>query len=492
MHAKGARRRRVVVAVGIWRLRPIITRTYIYKSEGGAENPDTVILRISVRGGKTVLGRLTGWNARAVCSSMPHFRGVRRLLGRAVALGLPLLCIANPTLAQDVRTVTGRVTDQSTGRAVEGAGVRLMGTDFGALTDETGLFQFGDVAPGTFVLRITHLAYGEHDTEVVISDSDLALRVELSPEAIELERIIVTGETEEQRVQRTGGTSSHVISRDQIVALMPTSRHIGDVLSQGVPGIRTREAGQAGANTCIEFRTVGTPRFATRCLTPVLIVDGVRVYDPPSFYNALQLEQLQRIEVVPPSAAGMRYGMEAAFGVIVVNTQMWADAAGINELPPIPPELQTPRTYDWSLEAGEHSTAKVFALAFVGNALGLAAGLAIAENCIDFSEVAYDFFSTSCGTWGTAGSRLAALTLPILGAATATRYGGGTPVSHGKFGQTLVAGLVMLVPGYALSSSGEIEQFGATRWAGRVFVGLGVPLAAAVADRLLRTVRSGG
>ena len=408
----------------------------------------------------------------------------------ALLLGVAAIALVALPLTAQSRTVTGRVIDRTTGEGVEGAGVRLMDTDFGMVTNASGLFQFAEVAAGTYVLRVSHLAYGDHETQVEVAEDDLALRVDLSQEAIELERIVVTGESSEQRSLRTSGTSSHVIDREEIEALTNTSRHIGDVLRQSVPGIRTREAGiTAGEVLCIEFRTVGTPRFATSCKTPVLIVDGVRVHDPPSFYSALQLEQLQRIEVVPPAAAGMRYGTESAFGVIVVNTRMWADAAGINELPPIPLELQAPRTYDWTTETDEHSSAKVFALAFLGNALGLAAGLAVADNCIEFSDLAYDFFSTSCEGWGTAGSRLAAVAFPVLGVATATRFAGGTEVSHGKFAQTAVASVLMLVPGYALSSSGLIEGFEATRWTGRVFIGLGVPLAATVVDRLLRTVR---
>jgi len=133
----------------------------------------------------------------------------------------------------------------------------------------------------------------------------------------------------------------------------------------------------------------------------------------------------------------------------------------------------------------------VFGWAFLANAIGMAAGLGLASECIEFDELAYDIFNSSCGGWGTAGARTAALTLPLLSVATATRFAGRTDGSHGKFLQTMVAAATIMVPGYALSSSGLLDGFGSTRAAGQVFLFIGVPLAATVADRYLRTERDG-
>ena len=61
------------------------------------------------------------------------------------------------------------------------------------LTDDRGRASFTDLVPGRYVIVIDRLGYGEARTSLTVSASSLtAVTVELAPEVLKLEPIIVT------------------------------------------------------------------------------------------------------------------------------------------------------------------------------------------------------------------------------------------------------------------------------------------------------------
>lgn len=215
------------------------------------------------------------------------------------------------------------------------------------------------------------------------------------------------------------------------------------------------------------------------------MLDGVRMHDPPSLYNTIHPGSIQRIEVVPPAEAGIFYGSESAFGVILIETKVWPQK---EEREAIPAHLRT-GTYDWSLELEGHSWKRVLASSFVGNALGVAAGLAVADRCVRFDELATDLFASDCHNWATAGSWAAALSFPLVGAALGARFAGATPVSRGKFLSAMLSGAVALVPGYALASAAQRNTSSPSFKGGQIMVFVGIPLAVTGADHIFRKFR---
>jgi hypothetical protein len=218
----------------------------------------------------------------------------------------------------------------------------------------------------------------------------------------------------------------------------------------------------------------------------MVLLDGVRMYDPSSIFNTIEPSSIERIEVVPPAEAGLLYGSESAFGVITIETRVWRSR---EETEVIPPHLRG-GVYDWSLELQEHSWKKVLLSSFVGNALGVAAGFAIANECVEFDELATDVFASSCDNLATAGSWAAMITLPLAGAAMGARFSGDTPLSRGSFLPAVASGMVAMLPGYALVAASQREVGSPTFRAGQVFVLLGIPAAVTVADKLFRKFRS--
>lgn len=384
--------------------------------------------------------------------------------------------------------IRGRVMDRETGEAVQDATVVLLAPDTSILvvSDNRGLFGFSEIGGGEYRVRVTHLAYGEHVQDVSVApDVMVALRIMISQEAIELDPVVVEAMSERELDSRSRGTMIQEVTRAEIEKAARTSMHFGDLMRQTVPGVRVYDSHLPGARVCIEFRGRRSIRFARGCQTPVLILDGVRMHDPPGIYNTIQPGSIERIEVLPPAEAGLLYGSDSAFGVITVETKVWLT---MEERESMPAHLRR-GVYDWSLETESHSWKRVFLSAFVGNAVGLAAGLAVANQCVEFEELTADLFATRCNRWETAGSWAAAMSFPLMGAALGSRVSGATPISRGTVLPTIAAGAIALIPGYAMASSSSRNTQSASFRAGGVFVLLGVPAAVTIADHLFRKFR---
>jgi len=391
--------------------------------------------------------------------------------------------------------VRGRVMDATDGQGVAEAvvGVAELGQE--VVTDPTGRFVFPNLSPGTYTMSIGHLAYGHHTQQLVVPDAPMiALRIMVSRQAIELDPIVVEARTRAQQYDRTSGTRTNVITRDEVQESIRTSRHLGDILRQRVPGIRIRENGPvAGARVCVEFRTHGSPNTQNQCKFPTVFLDGVRVYDPANLLSTIDLSSLRRVEVVPPAEAGLRFGTESAFGVLLIETATFADFDEADAL--LESTLNRTITYNWDTSPDEHATWKVMAVAAVANAVAIAGGVAIANNCLDFKALVNDIFASNCQTGATFAAHAALFGIPLLTTAVTTRLIGGTDHSRGRILPTVLLAAAVLLPGYAMSTSGVLaEDQSPTKWGGRVFILVGVPFAATMADKLFRRVhsRSGG
>jgi len=388
-----------------------------------------------------------------------------------------------------VSDLRGRVIDRQSGQGVRDATVVLEGRDTTSIrvTDERGLFRFPAVNGGEYRVTVTHIAYGRHTESVVVEpDVVVALRVVVDAQAIELDPLVVETLSSEQLAQRSRGTTRQVVTREEIEDAMRTSGHLGDVLRQTVPGLRVFDTRLPGARTCVEFRGRRSVRFARECQSPMLLLDGVRMFDPPGLYGTIDPSSIERIEVIPPAEAGMLYGSESAFGVITIETRLWLSR---QDREAIPSHLRG-GVHDWSLEVQPHPTRRAFLATVAANTLGLAVGLALANRCVEFDELDRNVFASRCGRWETAGSWSAAILLPLVGSALGARLGGGTAASQGRLLPAVAAGSVVLLPGYAMMSSATERRSSATFRAGEVLVLVGIPAAVTIADRLFRSFRA--
>ncbi len=99
------------------------------------------------------------------------------------------------SMAQKNSSISGRVIDKSTQRALAGATLQLSPGNAGTITDSIGNFRFTNLEPGSYLLRISSINYNDlvKSNLVVTSGNEIVLSLEMEPKPTNLEGVVVTG-----------------------------------------------------------------------------------------------------------------------------------------------------------------------------------------------------------------------------------------------------------------------------------------------------------
>ncbi len=392
--------------------------------------------------------------------------------------------------ARQSPAISGRVVDLATGDGVEGAVVslvRLAGVRRAAsetVSGPAGQFRFAEARVGEYEVEVEHVAYGAFvDTLVLAEGERIALRVVLSQTAIALEPLVVEAVGAETRRTRAQGTAPRRLTAEQLAPVARTGVHLVDALARLMPGMRARSGrSQPGELVCLEFRSPASlSDFG--CLAPVVVVDNVRQANGLITLNTLPIDNVRSVEAVPPGEAGVRYGADSRYGVVVIET--WSRAPTAEEPGRLPGAL-----YDWSLESEPYPWTRVLGVAAASNAAGLLVGYAASKSCLDFDDLTRHFSGARCGFWGNSGARLMLYVVPQAGVGWAASRAGATDLSRGSPWKNAVAAAVMALPGMVLALTNDEDGFAGSKALGLTMATVGAPAAAALADRLFRrTVR---
>ena len=417
--------------------------------------------------------------------------------GAAAFVAAAVLGIANPLAAQErPPRIEGRVVDRTTGASVEGATIALSRLGTGAadsaraetVTDPAGMFRFQQAASGSHELTVTHVAYGTFGEEVTIAPGDrIVLRVTLSPTAIALQPVTVEVFSQEARRDRALGTARRRLTAAQLEPLSRSGDHLANALARLVPGVRVRSGrSQPGELVCLEFRDPAS-LAASGCRTPLVIVDNVRQANGLVTLNTLPIAHIRTVEAVSPAEAGVRYGADSSYGVILIETV--SGGAPLTQPGESSGSPYRDRTYNWALESEPYPWGKALGTAFAANAAGLLAGYAASRTCLSFDDLSQHFTGARCSALGNAGSRLFLYGAPQIGVGYLAGRVGATNLSHGSMWTNAVAGSIMAAPGIVLAITSDKDGFPASTEIGVVMAVLGAPIATVVADRLFRRVR---
>jgi hypothetical protein len=416
----------------------------------------------------------------------------RRSGGGSALLALFLLRAA-AVEAQVVESLTGRVVDATSGEPIPGAVVALelangMPVTDGSVrtvSDPAGAFELSPVPEGAVRLRVEHARYGVHSRDLRVEGFGTgAVEIRISSLAIELAPVVVeisAGSNERPR-------SPDVIGREAIERAVAVGADLSDLLRRSIPGIVVRRSAGTGGLTCIEFR--GARREADQCNPPVLLLDGVSMSDPSSLFASYNIDDLAEIRFLSPAQAGARYGLLSGWGAILLTSQRAAAPAA--SLPVVRRTEPSALRFAWSeaVEGDPYPWAKVYSAAFVGNALGLAAGAALLSQCMDLGTRRFYRGDEYCGAGPMLAAGLLTAILPPLTASLVARTAGSTNHSRGSLGRSIAYSVPIFVPGLALMSLNAGESgFGAPEVAGLAMVVLVAPLLNTLADRAFRSPR---
>jgi TonB-linked SusC/RagA family outer membrane protein len=243
-------------------------------------------------------------------------------------------------------TITGVVTDASTGEALPGANVSVADTDQGGATDQEGQFRIENVPPGRQVLVVSFVGYQSNRVEVTVQEGETVTQdILLQPRPLVQDGVVVTALNIERQEQSLGYSVQEVDGAD-LARVRETN--VVNSLAGRVAGARiTNASGGVGASSRIVIRgenTLGDNQ-------PLFVIDGVPVdnsnlksstgtFDTDAggsqsaidFGNAiadLNPDDIASISVLKGPSAAALYGSRAANGVVLVETKSGYAGGGL-------------------------------------------------------------------------------------------------------------------------------------------------------------------
>lgn len=226
-----------------------------------------------------------------------------------------------------VGTVSGKVTDRTTSRAIRDATVTLSAAARRTLTGDDGTFRFTGVAAGTHTVTVRHLGYSpESRTITVANDLTATVDFALEPTTSVLERVVVTGTPGLTRIKELGNTIGTIdVEKDLINAPIANVQQLLQGRDAGL--ISLGGSGTAGAAGTIVLRGFNSLSQSNQ---PLVYVDGILINTSNSGFaagaatnrlNDLNMDDVSRVEIIKGPSATTLYGSQASGGVIQIFTK---------------------------------------------------------------------------------------------------------------------------------------------------------------------------
>lgn len=220
---------------------------------------------------------------------------------------LMMLC-AGVAFAQDI-TITGVVTDESTGDPVGFASVVVKGTSNGTNTDIDGNYSI--TAPADAVLQFIFLGYQTLEIPV---NGKAVINAVMAPDSQMLEGTVVVGYGTAKKISSVVGSASSVSGSK--IQNKPAA-NVGDALQGQVAGLSVlSSSGEPMSTLNMRIRGVNSISSSNE---PLIILDGSPVSS--SVFLTLSGNDIESVAVLKDASSTAIYGSRAANGVIYVTTK---------------------------------------------------------------------------------------------------------------------------------------------------------------------------
>jgi TonB-linked SusC/RagA family outer membrane protein len=204
-------------------------------------------------------------------------------------------------------TVTGKVMDDK-GSPVPGATIIEKGTKTGVSAGNDGAFSIKAKKGATLVIS----AVGFEDRQIEASSSNLM--VQLNADVRSLSEVVVTGVGAATSKKKLGIAVESVNIANQTKV---TSGDVGQQLVGQIAGAQISSTnGNPGQPLNILLRGINTVQGGT---FPMILLDGLQV--GATDLNSIDVNIIERVEVVQGAAAASLYGAQGANGVIQLFTK---------------------------------------------------------------------------------------------------------------------------------------------------------------------------
>lgn len=212
--------------------------------------------------------------------------------------------------------ITGVVTSAA-GEPLPGVSVVIKGTAIGVATDTEGKFaiEMGESAAHSLVFSFI----GMKTVELKLVKNKTDYKVVLEDELTTLDDVVVTGFFTKNKNSFTGSVKS--LNIEDIKSVSNTN--LISAIAMMTPGLKLMENNQYGSdpNRLPEIVIRGTSSLATDADVasnqPIIILDGVEI-TLRDLYD-IDINDIERVDVLKDASATALYGENAANGVIVIE-----------------------------------------------------------------------------------------------------------------------------------------------------------------------------
>lgn len=210
------------------------------------------------------------------------------------------------SFAQNVGSISGKITDAKTGESLIGVNIILKGTYYGAATDINGNFRINNIQAGTYTIEVSYIGYKtvQFTGYKIETGVNKTLNIKLEETALTLgQEVVVIGDKPLVDVEETQSKKS--ISKEDIE--VSAVENITDLISQQVGVVKTDNE--------IHIR-------GGRSYENAFLLDGVSVQDPlagTGFGLQLSANAIEEAEVIT-GGFNAEFG-QATSGVVNVRTR---------------------------------------------------------------------------------------------------------------------------------------------------------------------------
>lgn len=206
-------------------------------------------------------------------------------------------------------TIQGQVMEKSEPPyPLPGVTILIKNTTSGVISDQNGYFSIK--AKRGDILTFNYVGFSTY--EYVISREISNLTVSLSEDLQVLDEVVVTGFSEERKLNTISSISSLDVSKN--LASKPITS-LSQALQGGITGLNvTNTSGLPGEDAAM-LKIRGVSSLETNS-DPLVLVDGI-----PMEMEYLDPNTIESVSVLKDAAASAIYGARAANGVIVVKTK---------------------------------------------------------------------------------------------------------------------------------------------------------------------------
>lgn len=222
-------------------------------------------------------------------------------------LMLSLILSAGTAWAQK-KTITGKVTDNSTKEALSGVSIVTSKANEGAITKQDGTFSIS-VEENVKTLMFSFTGYAP---QTITIGNKSVINVSLMIEEGVQSEIVVIGYGTVKKSSLTGAVAKY---KNERLDETPVSR-LDQALQGKMAGVVVQNTStEAGAAPKINIRGVTSVNAGG---SPLVIVDGQPIPDGLAFVNMADVES---VEVLKDAASAAIYGSRGASGVILITTK---------------------------------------------------------------------------------------------------------------------------------------------------------------------------